>query len=472
MKILLINPSQEKVYGRKMMPAYPALGPLYIGSVLKEEGHQVRLIDIDTEEVDEDRFRSIFKDFNPDVIGVTSVTPTFNNALKWAGLAKQIKDVPVVWGGVHATIASEEAIRQDCVDILVTGEGELTAKELFNELASKNPNLEGIQGIYFKKGTAVIRNSPRSFIDNLDSVPFPDRTLLKKPRAFVPPDATCLPTATIITSRGCPGSCTFCCTKQMFSKRFRARSVENIIEEIESLVKNEHIKEIHIADDTFTVLKKRVLDFSREIKRRNINVYFQFMNGLRADFVDKEILEALKGIGIKTVGYGVESGNEQVLRNMKKNIPLDITRKAFKLSKELGFETWAFLMFGSPGETEETIKETIGFTKDLDPDFAKFVILKPYPGSEVHAQLKEKSLLLNEDYDNYGVYKEPVHRLPGLEPDRIVYWQKRAFREFYLRPRKIISHLKRIKSWTQFKLLINDAIFALYCMFGGSKKGG
>jgi radical SAM superfamily enzyme YgiQ (UPF0313 family) len=463
-KILLINPSQEKVYGIKIMPAYPPLGLLYIGTVLKNSGHELRLVDIDTEGIDEDKFKEIFNKFNPDAVGITSVTPTITDALKWAKISKEIKDVPIILGGIHATIVPQEIIKDDFIDIVVVGEGELTAIELFKELEKPTQNLRNIKGICFKEASNIIMCDKRPLVDNLDTLPFPDIALLKNPGAFMPPDATDLPVATIITSRGCPGECTFCCVKDIFTRRFRARSVANIIAEINNLVNKYGIKEIHIADDTFTLIKQRAMDFCKEIKRQNIKVNFQFMNGLRADFVDRDILAALKDIGVKTVGYGVESANENILKNIKKKIPTEAVREVFKISKELGFETWAFLILGLPGETEETIRETIEFTKEIDPDFAKFFILKPYPGSEVYNQFKKDNLLLSSDYEYYGIYTRPVHRLPGLEPERIIYWQKRAFREFYLRPRKIIAHIKRIKSIRQLRLALNALKLVLHNM--------
>ena len=473
MKILLINPSQKNVYGMKMMPAYAPLGLLYIGTVLKNEGHSVRLLDMDTEKISNEKFSAIFNEFHPDAVGISSVTPTLNDALKWAKLSKGMdKDIPVVFGGIHATIAPDELIKKDVVDVVVVGEGELTVKHLFDKFSKDGMDLSGIEGIYFKRQGRIIRNQRRALINDLDLLPFPDRKLLKNPDAFMPPDATNWPVATIMTTRGCPGDCTFCCTKQIFSNKLRPRSVKNIMEEIEYL-KNDHgIKEIHIADDTFTSIKNRVMEFCREVKRKDLNMGFQFMNGLRADSVDREILGALKGIGIKTVGYGVETGNDMILNKAKKGIPLAKTREAFKISKELGFETWAFLVLGLPGETEGTIKETIGFTKELDPDFAKFFILKPYPGSEVRAYLDDSGLLLEHTYDDYGLYSKPIHRLPGLEPEKMLYWQKRAFREFYIRPRKMMEHLTRIfkiRNWTQIRLLVNDVLFAFHCMFKGDQ---
>lgn len=471
MNILFINPSQQKVYGRKMTPAYPPLGLMYMGAILKKNGHSVRLLDIDIENINEESFKNVLTNFNPGAVGITCTTPTFTDGLKWGALSKKLKNgVTVVFGGVHPSMMPDAVIKNDAVDVVVTGEGEETAGELFDELSKPEPRLAAIKGIYFKSGGKIITTPARPFINDLDTIPFPDRTLLKNPASYLPPDAVYLPVASIMTSRGCPGKCTFCCTKNIFSERFRARSVQNMVREIEGLVRNENIKEIHIIDDVFTLNKKRTLEFCDQIRKAGLNVHIQLINGLRADFVDKEILEALKSIGVKTVGYGVETGNKEVLKNIRKNIPFDITRKAFRLSKELGFETWAFLIFGLPGESESTIKETIKFTKELNPDFAKFLILKPYPGSEIYRELDNNHLILSYDYDDYGVYTKPIHRLPGLDPERMIYWQKKALREFYLRPGKIFAYLKRIRSWAQFKLLVNDGLLVFHIMFRRGRK--
>lgn len=471
MNILLINPSQEKVYGKKIMPVYPPLGLLYVGTVLKNEGHCVRLVDIDTEGINEGKFRKIFNAFNPEAVGITSVTPTFSNAVKWGELSKKLnKDVPVIFGGAHASIAPEEVMKKTCVDAVVAGEGEITVKELFDALSNKRPDLKGIKGVYYKREGKIVANDKRPLVDDLDSIPFPDRSLLKKPRAFMPPDAMRSPIATILTSRGCPGDCTFCCAVRIFSKRFRARTVANMMREIEHLVRHEGVKEIHILDDLFIANKQRVLELSRELKKKGISVYFQLLNGVRTDFTNRDVLKILKDMGVKAIGYGVESGNEDILKKARKYIPLHITRNAFKLSKELGFETWAFLIFGLPGETEETIKETIKFTKELDPDFAKFQILIPISGTEVSTQLAKDNLILSDNYDDYGFFTKPVHRLPGLEPEKMLYWQRRAFKEFYLRPRKIVSYIRSIKSWQRFKMLISNGMFAVFLMLKMDKK--
>lgn len=218
-------------------------------------------------------------------------------------------------------------------------------------------------------------------------------------------------------------------------------------------------------DDNFVFNKKRVLEFCEELKKRKYDIYFEFANGLRADNVDRDILQALKDIGVVNLGFGVESGNQQILDNIKKGIKKERVVKAFKLAKEFGFQTWGFFMFGLPGETKKTMQDTIDFAIELDPDFAKFLILKPYPGSEVFNQLNEKNLIFNYNYSNYGVYTGPVHRLPDVSADTIQKYQQKANRAFYLRPGKVLQHIKRIKTWDQFKSNFTAATFLFRKLF-------
>jgi len=174
------------------------------------------------------------------------------------------------------------------------------------------------------------------------------------------------------------------------------------------------------------------------------------------------VLRSLKNIGLINIGFGVESGNQKILDRIKKNIKLETIRNAFRLAKEIGFQTWGCFIFGLPGDTKETMRETIDFAKELDPDFAKFLILKPFPGSEVFRELSENGLIFDHNYDFYGIYTRPVHRLPDLSAHEILNWQKRANREFYFRPKKILQHLIRIRSLKQLKFNIKSVLFILY----------
>lgn len=450
MKTLLINPSQLVAYeGTRLPPAYPPMGLLYIATVVEKRGHEVVLIDMDADNVDESNLPGVINDISPDAVGITSTTPTIHNAFKVAKQVKSQFQVPVIIGGIHPTIAPEECISDPNIDFLVQGEGEQTVDELFGVLEGgryTEKELSQIKGLWFKNNGKAFFNGHRTLMENLDDLPLISKTVfdIKK---YIPPDAIKKPVGFIMTSRGCPGTCTFCCTKQIFGRRFRTRSTENLIREIEQWVDECGVREIHIVDDAFTFNKKRTIDFCNEVRNRKIQTTFVLQNGIRADHVDEEILGLLKSIGVRTLAFGVESGSQEILNNIKKGISLDRIREAFDLAKRFGFTTWAFFMLGLPGEDEKAIMQTMRFAKELDPDIVKFLILKPYPGSEVFKELSSAGLIIEDDYSKYGIYGKPVHYLPGLSVTQIHNFQKKAYRDFYLRPSKLIKHLMRIRSW-------------------------
>ena len=462
MKVLLVHPSQSTVYGSPMKPSHPPLGLLQIASCLQKEGHNVEIIDFDNDDMDLNKFKIHINNSKPDLIGLTATTSTIKHAEKLAEAVKRNLNIPILIGGIHATIAPKDTLKKDCFDFVIIGEGELTISELFRKLSKNNSNISNIKGLGYKKDGKLHFTEPRNLVKDLDTLSFPAIHLLKN--KYSPPDALNVPVISLFTSRGCPGRCTYCCTKNIFGLRLRFRSVKNMIQEIESLLAK-GINEIHFMDDNFTVHKKRVLKFRDEVLKRGIKTSFVFGNGLRADKIDEDILQALKDIGVLSVGFGVESGNQQILNNIKKDIDLKTIEKAYKLSKKFGFQTWGFFIIGLPGETKETVRDTIEFAKKLDPDFAKFLILKPYPGSEVFEELNSKGLIFDFNYENYGVYTEPVHNLKNLSAKEISNLQKKAFREFYFRPKKIMQHIIRMKSMTQLKLNVKSALFIMKKIF-------
>ena len=243
------------------------------------------------------------------------------------------------------------------------------------------------------------------------------------------------------------------------------RGIDNVLKEIDELVGKFGIKEIHIADDAFNVNRKRTLELCEAIRRKRYKVNFEFLNGLRANLIDAELLDAFKLIGIKNVGFGLESADRGILKNAKKDIMPETVEKAVRLAKKKGFKTWVFFMIGLPGESKLTIAKSTEFAKKMDPDFAKFLIFKPFPGSQICDQINEKGLIDDFDFDNYGVYTPPIHHLEGLAGRDMVEGQKRAFREFYFRPKKIWSHIKRQRSITQVKLSLKGFLFVCFNIF-------
>lgn len=451
MKVLLIAPSQKQIYGEKVSPPYPSLGLLQIGAVLKVAGNEVKFIDLAAEACDDAELISKIKSFNPFLVCLTCVTPTFGEAVRIAGIIKNNFTAITVLGGVHPTIASEECFRFREIDFLVVGEGELTIAELVLNIQKGEKYFGQIKGLWSRDNEKTVKGDSRPLIENLDDLPFPAWELIPDLSKYQPPDTLRRPVMSIMTTRGCPFGCIFCCSKQIFGRRFRTRSKDSLIKEIKYYIEKFAIKELHIMDDVFTLNKERTIEICRAIQAEKFDLTFSFANGIRADSVDEEVLQVLKDTGFQDLGFGVETGDEEILKSIKKSTTKDSMRRAFKMSKSFGFNTWGFFMIGLPGETKATIKKTINFAIELDPDFAKFLILKPFPGSEVFKDLNERGAIKDHDYDNYGVYTAPVHELPGLSAEEMLKWQRWAYLRYYLRPKKIINHILKIKSFTQLK---------------------
>ena len=450
MKIFLINPSHGEVYGKLTPPDHPHLGLAYIAAVLEAERHAVRIIDIDAEALTHENLGKIIGSEKPDMVGITATTPVFYSALKMAEIVRKNSSAYTVIGGIHATLMPVECAESSFIDFVVVGEGEKTIIELVNSILNKS-DFANIKGLTYKKGKEIIQNEAREPIQDLDAIPFPARHLFKNQK-YTYPDALRYPASPIITSRGCPGNCTFCTAKFLHGKRFRCRSAENVLDEIESLIKDYGVREIHIWDDNFITNRNRVFAFRDGIIKRNINVLFSFPNGIRADFINRDILKALRDFGTYSVAIGVESGNQNILDMIQKGIKLEQIENAFKLAKEMKLETWGFFLLGLPGEDKNTMKDTIDFAIKLDPDIAKFHVLKPFPKSVVYEQLKAQGLIVDENYIHYGIHTKPVHRLPDVSQEELLEWQQKAYRRFYMRPSKILKEIMRLKSWNRMKL--------------------
>lgn len=463
--ILLINPAQTAVYEKMKPPIQIHMGLAYIAAALTEDkSNNIKIIDIDAEGLRPRDFTKIIKRKHYDIAGITVTTPTFFSSLE---LAKQIKSYSphtlIAFGGIHPTIKPHEVINYDCVDMVIKGEGEITFREAISSLRHHR-DLSDVNGLVFKKNKKIKETPERPLIKDLDLVPFPARHLFKTQR-YTYPDALYRSVAPIMTSRGCSGMCTYCNANKIFSRVFRSRSAKNIVDEVELLVKKRGTKEIHIWDDNFATSRKRIFEIRDEILKRNIKIKFAFPNGIRADFLNEEIMQALKEMGTYSIAIGVESGSKHVLSRARKGIKQEKIEEIFVLAKKMKFETWAFFIIGLPGENAFSIAKTIHFVQKIDPDIAKFHILKPYPGTEVYDYLRSKRYILTEDYNKFGIHTPPIHRLETLMPSDMVEWQKKAYRSFYLRPFKIARQILRIKTFNRFKLNLCAGIGLIRMVF-------
>lgn len=461
MKIVLISAPYFDVYGALNVGKNHtlSLGLGYIASVLrKEANHEVYWYDPEPLGADETEIRNYLKGKSPDLVGISSATPNFKGAVAIGKLAKEVTSAKVVIGGVHASALPELTLKENPqFDIVVVGEGELTMLELCEAL-EKDSGLEKVAGIVFRKNHSFYRTPARNLISNLDSIPFPARDLvdlnLYRPQVHLYRGRK---SATMITSRGCPARCTFCATKVTMGNRFRTHSAEYVVNEIEHLVNNYHIEDVIIVDDTFTINKNRVREICHLIIDKGLNIgWFCFV---RANDASYELFELMKKAGCFSMFFGVESGDDNVLKNIKKGTTVAQAKNALKISNKLGFKTMAGFMFGNPGDNKETIEKTIKLALELNPIIGSFNIMTPFPGTEEYEQYIKShpsEIMKWEMFVPKGI--TPVIELADLTKKDLQRYIYKAYLRFYLRPLQIFRIIRNLSSFAEFRVYLRGAL--------------
>ncbi|KKL07284.1 hypothetical protein LCGC14_2587560, partial [marine sediment metagenome] len=430
-KILLINPHSRGVYEvlKSSAPTYPPLGLCYIAAVLEKGGHEVKIIDMAVEDMTELEVIKQAKQYSPDIIGLSGATANIECSYS---LARQLKDIAlIVIGGVHATALPSEAIQY--ANVVVRGEGEHT----FLDIAD-GKDIKEIQGITYKRNDVVINNPDREPVDNLDDLPFPARHLVPI-RKYYYLGKKSLGISNIVMSRGCQFNCTFC-NKKIFGYKVRQRSVENKFEEIKQLVETYGTKEIHISDDTFNNDRDNIMSLWKLLIKEKIDVKIHPSNGMRVDKVDEEQFILMKKAGFTGVVFGVESGNQEILNNIRKGTTLQQIRTAFKLAHKVNFdEIWGTFIFGLKGETIQTAKNTLKFAMELNPTIAKFHILVPYPGTEDYRRLKSEGRITVKSWNDYKHFSKPTFNPEGMTREKLSKIYDSANKTYLFRPRSIFN---------------------------------
>ena len=452
MKILLINPPTSDLILTNLPEVLaqedpmPPLGLMYVAAYLgKHTNYEIKILDCLIEKINHEQLKEKIREERPDVVGITTLTFTLIDVLRTAKIAKEINsNIKVVLGGPHVNIYPRETLNFPEIDYLVLGEGEKPIKDLLENL-NQTKNLYNLKGIAFKDNHKIINTGPRELIQNLDELPFPARNLIPNEK-YSSVLSENNPVTTLFSSRGCPFLCAFC-NRAHLGKIFRARSVKNVVDEMEEC-KNIGIGEIFIYDDTFTINKQRVLDICSEIKKRNLKIYWDIRT--RVDTVDEEVLRQMKETGCQRIHYGVEAGTEKILKVLNKGITLEQVEKTFELTRKIGIQTLAYFMIGSPRETRKDIMETIKFAKKIKPDFVCFSITTPYPQTNIYALgLKEKIL----PYDFWQKFAEnprpdfvPLVWEEELSREELFSLFKKAYHSFYFRPSYIFDKILKLKS--------------------------
>jgi radical SAM superfamily enzyme YgiQ (UPF0313 family) len=455
MKVLLIAlpeinilPEPETSSIRESSGCYPPLGLLYIAAYMMENSdHEVSVIDAHVSKFTYEQLEHRIKEINPDLVGIHATTFTLKDAILTAKIVKKINlNIHINIGGPHISIYPKETLLFPEVDSITMGEGEITFTELANYLEQKK-DMKKVKGIAFKKRNKIMINESRGFIENLNELPFPKRTLLHIKQYYSSISKRKFLT-TVISSRGCPYNCLFCFTK---GRKFRERSPENVMAEIKECMKL-GITEFEFFDDTFTVNPKRVMDISNLIIKENLKITWAIR--ARVDTVNLEMLRKLKKAGCVRINYGVEAGTNKILKLIRKGITLQQIRGVFKLTRKVGIETAAYFMIGHPTETKEQILQTIKFAKELKPDYCLFSIVVPYPDTDMYKMGLETGLYREDYWKKFAENPLKVFRpkvwTENFTEAELLDLLELSYKKFYLTPQYILKQIFKIRSFSEF----------------------
>ena len=467
MRVALINPRFRLPIDTRTTAH---LGLAYLAAVSQKRGDTVRIFDADVEEQSVEDFVSEFK---PDLVGITANTPQVKQAWRTAKAIKSVRDIPVVVGGPHPSVAAEgldyESAEKPGVEIVVRGEGEGPWLEISNRVeeflrdsedqsatALMDPEKgiwNDIQGITYKTSDgSVYRNMDAKPINDLDSLPWPAYNLFRMDKyTNLQPATDHIDGArsfSIMTSRGCPYRCTFC-SQSIMPIKWRSRSAENVIAEWWHLVHDLDAQEIGVLDDSANIRVKRLEELGHALIANNLqHVPWIFVNGIRANLAHRELLALLKQAGLKRLAFGVETGDPHILKSIDKKVDHETIRQAFRNAKEVGLETIAFMILGLPGETRETMQRTIDFAIELDPLIANFSMMTPYPGTKVYEVVKRQGRLLINDWEDYVFFEQQArYEMGEMTAELVEEMYRKAYRQFYLRPSPILRRLKTDDFW-------------------------
>ncbi|MDP2156747.1 MAG: radical SAM protein, partial [Nitrospirota bacterium] len=386
MKILLAYPFREDTYS-KVGFILPPMGIAYIAAVLRDNGHQVKIADFNVtdEKVD---FRSF------DIVGISTDTSRYKSGLLLAQEAKQAGCI-VVMGGPHVSYMDEDALKTGFCDFVVREEGEQTMLELANSLGTEQAF--SVQGISYLKNGNIQRTPGRGFIDNIDDL-VPARDLLDM-GAYRHLEMGKRKMTSILTSRGCPFGCSFCCSTEFSGRKWRSRSPMRIVDEIEDVVTNHDFNGLAFLDDNFTLAPKRVTAICDEILRRKIDIYWWCFSRADTLLKNEAMIAKMAKAGCKYIFIGFESRHQGTLDRYNKSITDTMAGDVTELLRKYNISVHASFIIGNVDETREMVMDTVRYAREIDPQAVQFTILTPYPGTKLFDEVKDR--IISADWDLY-----------------------------------------------------------------------
>lgn len=447
MKILLIFPR----ISFEIVPTYtnPKLGLMYLASYIKKHGYtDVKIMDLDIVTWDFNTFCKKVKDYSPDLVGIQCMTTHLESVHRICRFVREsLKDAKIVLGGAHFNSNPEDIFNYFDIDFVVRGEGEQTFLELVQSLREPS-HYKNIKGLVFRDyDGSIVRNEYRDLNHNLDDLPFPDYNDLFDGHPFyAPPYSRTGRMVTMMTSRGCPFRCAFCDAPNIHGAKVRTRSVDNVIDEIKFLQKTYEVNEFLFKDSNFHMSRKWVEEYAEKINRANMKISF-FAN-YRAEVISDEFVKPLKQAGCSLIFCGIESTEPSVQKILGKNTSMEQMLQADESIKKHGLKRMYSFMFGSPGDTEETLKSYTDFALRTNPFLIFVNPTVAFPGTDLYHYAIKHNLLRDSNWFYAFLSPEPGSPFPGrmyienLPPETVNKYIRLAYMKFYLRPNKVYEFLK------------------------------
>ncbi|MCK4353171.1 B12-binding domain-containing radical SAM protein [candidate division WOR-3 bacterium] len=453
MKVLLVRP-----INRYVSVIIPNLGLGYLATQIRKKGHEVKILDCVKEKMNFLDFERFIDAHKPDIIGIQMFTCDFRFVRGTLNSIKRVDpEITIILGGPHPSAMPRGTILDfKETDFLFQGEAEIGLPKLLQYIEGNTDRLDDIPGLVFRDNKKI-RMNPQKFIQNLDTLDFPSWDLMV-PSSYPPaPHGTFtkrVPTAPIITTRGCPYRCKYCAAHIVSGRLLRKRSVDNVISEIELLVNRYGVKEIHIEDDNFTLEQNRVKEFCHKLIEKNLHIIMACPNGVRLDTLNKELIVLMEEAGFYSFAVGIESATSHILREMNRNISVsEMENKVQLVASMSNIKMTAYCILGFPCETREETQRTINFTLKMPFEKAQFSPFMPLPGTDIFKTLSERGEISANllDWDKYLEF-DVVYAPSGMSIKELRKIIKQAFAKFYFRIKIIVQLLRELKSFHHFTI--------------------
>jgi anaerobic magnesium-protoporphyrin IX monomethyl ester cyclase len=448
MKVLLVNPPKYNGIGfvregrcaeRESAFSYslPPHSLMSIATLLKKECFEPKIMDCMIDDMNFGTLERHVERVKPDLIIINTAISTIYGDLKVAETAKK-NGIFSALIGTFPTIMDEWCLKNSDADAVIRNEPEITSLELAKSL-SRNKGLKDVEGLTLKEGGAIIKNDPRPFEKNMDIFRVDTRDIVNN-RAYKMPFSS-KPVAMVAPSRGCPFNCTFCVSRIYYGRKLRTRSPESIAEELREVRDDYGIRDIALWAEGFLLDKKCSNALMEMLKKEKIDVNLYITS--RVDAVDYDFMKKMKAVGFRSIAFGVESGCQKILDRARKGITPKQSMDAIRAAKKANLQTMCHMIFGLPGETNETMRKSLAFASRTDADFYNFYTAIPYPGTAFYEEASRKKWIKTYRWDQYEINKAVVG-YANLTREDIEKFRQQAFVKYYTRPKKIFNTLGKI----------------------------